>query len=355
MSPKTENTQRPHQIGLIALFTLDLFLIIVVVLAVVTTIGMVTVETGRASQEFWTNPWLLSALTLLLSGILSAVVVFMSYQIVFKPLRSMLSALRELARGNFDVQAERRRGIPVREIDDFVDAFNTTARELKSVEVLRTDFVDDFSHEFKTPIVSINGFAELLRDETITEDERREYTDIIARESKRLSSMAGDILALRQAESQERLTDAEEVNAGEQVRRAVILMQKKWSDKHLAFALDVDNATCTGNPELLERVWVNLIDNACKFSPVGGRVEISLHYEGKGLTFRATNDGVAISPAALERIFDRFYQADPSHATQGCGLGLPLVRRIAHLHGGTVTAESTPEGHTSFTLVFPVA
>lgn len=334
------------------LFAMNLFLIVVVVLLIVTAVAWASVQTGLLDSGFWTNPVLLTALAFAASALVAAAVLFMANDVVLRPLRSMVDALKELAGGNFNVHMERKSGASVDEIDDFVDAFNATARELKSVEVLRSDFVDDFSHEFKTPINSINGFANLLLEDDVSDEERREYAGIIALESKRLASMAGDVLALRQAESLERLPDQCPVNVGEQVRRAVVLVSEKWVDKQLDLACDIEDASCTGSPALLERVWANLLDNACKFSPEGGRVRVSLRENDAGrIEFRVENDGPAIAPDALDRIFERFYQDDPSHATQGCGLGLPLVKRVVALHGGIVFATSSPQGRTAFVVV----
>ncbi|MBC2890162.1 HAMP domain-containing sensor histidine kinase [Gordonibacter massiliensis (ex Traore et al. 2017)] len=334
------------------LFAANLFLIVVVVLFVVTAVAWMSVRAGLLKSDFWTNPLLLTVLAFVVSAIIAAIVLVMANNVVLRPLRSMVDALKELASGNFDVAMERKDGVSVDEVDDFVDAFNATARELKSVEVLRHDFVDDFSHEFKTPISSINGFANLLLEEDVADDERREYAGIIAAESKRLASMAGDVLALRQAESLERLPHERQVDAGEQVRRAVVLVGEKWTDKQLDLACEIEDACCTGSPALLERVWANLLDNACKFSPAGGRVWVTLRKsEVRRIEFRVENGGPAIGPAALDRIFERFYQDDPSHAVQGCGLGLPLVKRVVELHGGTVFATSTPQGRTAFVVV----
>lgn len=336
------------------LFALNLFLIVVAVLFMVTAVAWASVQTGLLESGFWTNPLMLTALAFVMSALIAAAVLFMANNVALQPLRSMVGALKELANGNFNVSMEQKNGVSVDEIDDFVDAFNATARELKSVEVLRSDFVDDFSHEFKTPINSINGFANLLLEDDVSDEERREYAGIIALESKRLASMAGDVLALRQAESLERPPDQCPVNVGEQVRRAVVLVSEKWADKRLDLTCEIEDACCMGNPALLERVWANLLDNACKFSPENGRVRVSLR-EGDAdrIEFRVENDGPVIAPDALDRIFERFYQDDPSHATQGCGLGLPLAKRVVNLHGGTIFVTSTAQGRTAVVVALP--
>ena len=360
-------------IGLFALLALDLFAIIVVVMAAITTIGFITVLHGTISVDFWRDPALLTGLLALVCVVLTFAVCCIVRGVILKPLADMLRAMDQLKCGNFDVRAENRSPMRIRELDQFVESFNATARALGQTEVLRRNFINDFSHEFKTPIVSINGFAELLRDPNLSNEERQQYARIIAKESKRLVNLSSDILALQQTEALDRLpqTSIEPVRIDEQLRQAVLLMQEKWSSKGLSFNVELAEASIEGHAGFLAQMWNNLLDNACKFSPEGGFIDVELVVEkpgtaaeratrpgkraaveaaqspSRGIRVRVANNGPEISPDQLERIFDRFYQADASHATQGCGLGLPLVRRVAQLHGGKVSAESE-RGHTTF-------
>ena len=392
-------------INLFALLALDFFAIIALVMAVITAIGFITVGNGIISVNFWLDPVLLTCLLAFVCVVLTIAVCCIVRGVILQPLGDMLHAMDELKRGNFNVRAENGSRVRIREIEQFVDSFNATAHALGQTEVLRRDFINDFSHEFKTPIVSINGFAELLREPSLTDEERRQYADIIAKESKRLVNLSSDILALQQTEAFDRLpqTDIVPVRVDEQLRQTIMLMQEKWQAKHLNFVVGLHDATVAGHERFLAQMWTNLVDNACKFSPEEGCVRVDMQFTGSSsaiiskrtpfaskakpspiatqnnleptraaiieakrltkprnapmhaasnksgahIVVRIENDGPELDSNALERIFDRFYQNDPSHATQGCGLGLPLVKRVAQLHDGTVTVEST-HGHTSF-------
>ena len=339
-----------------ALIAVSLFGAIVAFCLLMTILGFVSVAWGLLPVNFWTDPVLITVLVLLGSGMLTGVVVLIMQGLVLQPMQGMIDSVEKLGAGNFDVRVEVGEGMHPLEVIRFSEGFNTAAHQLGSVEELRHDFISDFSHEFKTPITSINGYADLLRGENVSDADRRAWADTIYRESRRLTALSSDILLLRQAESTDVLNDAQPVDAAEYVRRAVIVMQGKWAAKNLVFNLDVpDSLVIRGCAAFLERAWSNLLDNACKFSPDGGIVVVCLQTKDDQVELQVENDGPVIAPDALERIFDRFYQDDASHATQGCGLGLSLVQRVARLHGGSVSADSTPEGHTTFILQLPLA
>lgn len=337
---------------MLALFALNVFTIIVVVMLVITAIGMISVSQGWIKASTWTHPAVVSALTVFITIILTLAISLAVKRIALNPMKDMLVAMGELKRGNFDVEAHRSANFELREVDEFIDSFNETARVLRSIEILRSDFINDFSHEFKTPIVSINGFAQLLCEPGLTESERLEYAGIIAKESQRLANLSGDILALRQMESLGSIPeeDRHAFEMGEQLRSALVIAAEKWSDKSLSFNVDIEPAEVIGSEALLGRVWTNLVDNACKFSPREGTVTVRAGLMDNGRA-RATieNDGPELTSDQLERIFDRFYQADPSHATKGCGLGLPLAKRVIELHHGALIVRSE-RGHTAFTV-----
>ena len=355
----------PRSWTLMLALAINLFAIIAVILGIVTVLGVHSVASGAHPVEYWTSVPVLVTIVAGISLILAFALFVMVNGVVLVPVRSIFKAVSELGRGNFDVRVKVGSGAHIYEIDEFAADFNRAAEELSGVEAMRAEFIDDFSHEFKTPIVSIQGFADLLRADDIDSDERREYAEIIYAESKRLATMASDILLLRQAESKAVLTEVEteDVQVGEQVRLACALLQEKWADNHLAFAVEAQDVVAHGNAAFLDRAWMNLIDNACKFSPDGGTVTVTLARRTSGSTLRDSdvtwlefcveNDGVPLSVEAREHVFDRFYQADESRATWGCGLGLPLVKRVAELHDGSVSCASTPSGHTSFTVTLP--
>lgn len=335
---------------LAALLVSSIFITMLLTLVAITGIGWALVASGIVTTELLTSVPVVTAVFFLVCTTLTFSVFVAVNAVVLRPLHRMLEALSELGAGNFDVRVKvpDNGQLQIRELTDFAEEFNACAERLSSVEVLRSGFIDDFSHEFKTPIVSIKGFAELLLEDDVTDEERREYAGIIARESGRLASMASDVLMLRQAESLDEVPDAAPVDVAEQVRRALLLVQEKWAGKDVALAVSVQEAMCAGSAALLERVWTNVLDNAFKFVPEGGAAEVTLTTGQEApsgsragrpwVRLVVENDAPELGACAVDRVFERFYQADASHATQGCGLGLPLVARIAELHGGAAKA-----------------
>ena len=272
------------------------------------------------------------------------------------PLRSMnkmTEGLHRLASGDYKAHIEPKGFLcmiaPVR---DMVESFNATAAELEGTEMLRSDFINNFSHEFKTPIVSIAGFAGLLKQGNLSREEQLEYLDIIESESRRLAQMATNVLDMTKVENQTILTDVTTFNLSEQLRTCVLLLERKWETKNLEMNLELEEHMISGNQELLKHVWVNLLDNAIKFSPEGQTVEISAAEEEGRIAVSICNTGSFIPKGQQEAIFRKFYQADRSHNTEGNGIGLAVVKRVVELHGGTVAVESNP-AFTKFTVTLP--
>lgn len=275
----------------------------------------------------------------------------------FGPMNTIIKGLDALSSGHYEVRYvpvkwyERLlQRVPI--IKDLGDSFNALAAELENTEMLRSDFVNNFSHEFKTPIVSIAGFAKLIRKGNLSEEQSQEYLGIIEEESLRLSSMATNVLNLTKVENQTILTDISEYNLSEQLRRCILLLEGKWNKKNLEFDLDFDEINVKGNAELLGQVWINLIDNAVKFSPEGGVVKVRAEKGKDGVSVSVENSGPKIPDESREKIFRKFYQADESHAAEGNGVGLAIVSRVTELHGGRVSVVSD-DLHTAFTVELP--
>lgn len=267
-----------------------------------------------------------------------------------RPIRKVISATHDLANGNFDARIH----IPFpHELKNLSDSFNQMAEELGSVEILRNDFVNNFSHEFKTPIVSLRGFAKLLKDDNLTAAERKEYLDIIIQESDRLASLATNVLNLSKIESQKILSEQQCFNISEQLRRCILLLTRKWEEKKLDLDINIEEHSYIGNEEQLEQAWLNLLDNAIKFAPVCSDLRIDLYSTGKNLIFQIRNWGEPMDSKTLSHIFDKFYQGDSSHSTEGNGLGLTLVQKIAQLHNGALSAASSESEGTVFSLSLP--
>lgn len=289
------------------------------------------------------------------SVLLGAAIGLFASRIPLKPLNLVIDKMNRLASGDFQTRlhfGRLLRRYPA--FSDVADSFNKMAEELENTEVLRSDFINNFSHEFKTPIVSIAGFARLLRRGNLTEQQREEYLSIIESESLRLSCMATNVLNLTKLENQTILTGVTRFNLSEQLRSCVLLLERDWAAKELDVQLDFDEYEITASEELLKEVWINLLDNAVKFSPQTGEIRLTIRETAERLAVSVTNFGSEIPPECQGKIFNKFYQADESHASAGSGIGLAIVKRVTELHGGTVAVESH-DSVTTFTVSLPKA
>ena len=290
-------------------------------------------------------------------GIIAMTIVFtlmISVQVgksKLRPINDLIRAMSRVSEGDFSVRVEEEDAPG--EMGDLVHSFNEMARELGGIEMFRKDFINNFSHEFKTPIVSIRGFAKQLERDDLTDEQRREYTSIIVSESERLANMASNILLLTKLENQQIVTDREEYRLDEQLRKCILLLEKNWSAKEIELSLNMDEVTYVGNEEMMSHVWVNLIGNAVKFSPQGGLLEITCARMGNGVIATIRDHGEGMDEDTQKRIFEKFYQGDSAHATEGNGLGLSLVKRIVDLCNGQVVVDSHPGAGTAFTVTLP--
>ena len=267
------------------------------------------------------------------------------------PFREIIDAVNRLADGDFKVRLHLTEELW--ESREMTKSFNHMAEELGSLEMLRSDFVNNFSHEFKTPIASIRGFARMLQREDLTREEQKEYLQIIVDESERLTGLATNVLNLSKIENQTILTGQVQFNCTEQIRRIIALLEPKWSKKNLKFLLEADEIMIYGNMELLEQVWINLLDNAIKFSPDSSGIELLLRKRPGGVLFTITDHGSGIPSEAQTHIFDKFYQGDTSHTVQGNGLGLTIAKKIIELHKGNIQIKKSDISGTIFEVMLP--
>ncbi len=290
---------------------------------------------------------------LVINMVVGVIVAALTSKIPLRPINRIINQLNTLASGNFKTRLEF--GKTLKNHPTFVEltnSFNTMAQELENTEVLRSDFINNFSHEFKTPIVSIAGFAKLLRRGNLSQEQTQEYLAIIEEESVHLATMATNVLNLTKIENQTILSDITRFNLSEQIRSCVLLLEDKWSRKNLLLDLDFEEYEILGNEELLKHVWTNLLDNAIKFSPPTGEIVLRITQREQAISISVTNFGSEIPLEKQDRIFNKFYQADESHASAGNGIGLAIVKQVVVLHSGTVTVESAG-GKTTFTVTLP--
>lgn len=266
------------------------------------------------------------------------------------PVLELTGATQEVAKGNFEVQIEIQRND---EIGHLTENFNHMVRRLRTIEYLRKDFISNVSHEFKTPLTAIQGFAKLIADERTPDTDRAEYAGIIAREAARLAAMSSTMLSLSKLENQQSVDEQTEFALDEQLRRAIVLLEPHWAKKRIGFNVELEASTIVGNEDLLQQVWLNLLGNAIKFTPDGGHVEVTLRASAQSVEVRVRDSGIGIAADDLPRIFEKFFQVDRSRGSEGNGLGLSLVKRIVTLAGGEITAESRPNQGSEFVVSLP--
>lgn len=253
------------------------------------------------------------------------------------PIRRVIDATHKIAEGNFDVQIDIK---GIRELEELSKSFNKMARELNSIETLRADFVNNFSHEFKTPIVSLRGFAKLLKEGNLSEEEKQEYLNIIINESERLAKLSNNVLSLAKYDNIKIITNRTTFQLDEQIRRVILMTEQKWASKDITMNIEMEEIYFNGNGDLSEQIWLNLIENAIKFSQNYSEIFIRLSNSEGFVRFIIEDKGEGMDEKTKLHIFDKFYQGDRSHSKSGNGLGLSIVKRIIDLYGGTIEVNS---------------
>lgn len=298
------------------------------------------------------NAALVMVVSVLMGGsLLSLVMSVAIYKMVIDPMRQILKAINQVGEGNFDVRISTGDN---REIDLLAESINRMIESLGSLEMLRNDFVANVSHEFKTPLASIQGCAALLQNEELTPEERRQYAGMVYNSAKRLSTLSTNILELSKLEHGEVQVEKTEFMLDEHLRQALLLLQSDWQQKDIELNLELAEVKYTGSDELLMQVWLNLLGNAIKFSPPGGRIDVTLEQLPHAVAVTISDQGIGIAPAEQRLIFEKFYQADTSHKTEGNGLGLAMVKRIITLLNADIEVVSAPGAGASFTVTLPV-
>ena len=284
----------------------------------------------------------------ILSG--AAIAVGLS-KIFVSPMMKLGDAMRKVAGGDFSVRLVCTSRI--HDVREVYDSFNTMVKELGNTETLQTDFVSNVSHEFKTPINAIEGYASLLQDTQLTDEQKNAYIDKIIFNTRRLSDLVGNILLLSKVNNQTISPKTSTFRLDEQVRQSILALESKWENKEIEFDIDLDEIEYTGFENLLSHVWLNLIDNAVKFSPQNGQIRIRLKQLDGSVTFSIWDNGLPIPESDIDRIFNKFYQGDNSHASEGNGLGLALVRKIVAAAHGTINVTSSEDAGTEFVVALP--
>ncbi len=271
-----------------------------------------------------------------------------------RPVKKILEATEELAKGNFKARAEDISVVPGRnEFDIIAENINKMAQELSGIETLRTDFVSNVSHEIKTPLSVIGNYSTMLQSPDITEGKRLEYARAISDATGRLSELITNILKLNKLENQQIYPDKETYDLGEQLAECIVGFEDTWEKKNIELETNIDDELqITADKELLSLVWNNLLSNAFKFTEDGGTVKVTAHRVNGRVQIEVSDTGCGISEETGKHIFDKFYQGDTSHATKGNGLGLALVKRVIDICEAEIAVKSVLGKGTSFTVSF---
>lgn len=346
-----ERTSRP---SLAVVFSIVVFVILVIAILLALLIVYILTELGLLSDiNAEGNLFSIILLILAISVVIGFLITFFLGRIPLKPINELINKMNRLASGDFKARLKFGSALSAYPaFEEISTAFNKMAEELEKTEMLRSDFINNFSHEFKTPIVSISGFAKLLNKGNLTEEEKKEYYSLIEQESLRLSTMATNVLNLTKVENQTILTDVTEYNLSEQLRSVVLMFENQWVNKQTDLSIDLEEYNICANQQLLKQVWINLFDNAIKFSKQNGSIKIEIKDNLNHYAVIFSNSGNDIPKDKLDKIFNKFYQADESHATFGNGLGLSIVNRIVKLHNGSINVKSENE-ETTFTVLLP--
>lgn len=338
----------------IILFNISRFVSFFLVISVITTVTIMLFLNNLALDEVImrrnTPMTFLATLTMTLIG--CGLDAFRRNMTVERPLKRILSAMERLRKGDYsvrlDVSHRNYGGAGLREVSMGINAL---AKELSGVETLRSDFIANVSHELKTPLAVIQNYASILRDPTLPEGQRQEYTEKILQTTHRLADLVSNILKLNKLENQQIFPQTEIFDLGEQLAECLLSFETAWEEKKLELECDLqENVRVQADPELLQLVWNNLFSNAIKFTPEKGKIGLRMHTEGGWAVVAVSDTGCGMSRETGAHIFEKFYQGDTAHATKGNGLGLALVKRVVDITGGVITVSSTPGRGSVFTV-----
>lgn len=270
-------------------------------------------------------------------------------------MNSMIDAMQQISQGNYNVHVPKLSGHENREhpFDEIVDNLNKMAKDLGEMEEMRQQFVSNVSHEIQSPLTSIKGFAIALQSDKISNEQRRHYLKIIEKESERLSNLSDNLLKLTTLESTESLIESKKYRLDEQIRNVVLATEPQWLAKEQTVNLHLPSIQIVAEKELLDQVWMNLLNNAIKFTPYGGTITIEIAQENEEISITVSDTGIGISKEAQAHLFERFYKEDKARSREegGNGLGLSIVKKIIDMHHGAIFIESEENRGTKMRIV----
>jgi len=302
-------------------------------------------------DNFEGRPIFVIIILLIISSIIGMIISISVGKKIIAPITRLSNASQEVAKGNFDVTLQETH--LVKEIRDMSGNFNLMVKELGSIETLRNDFVVNVSHEFKTPLAVIEGYATLLQDKSLSEAEHDEYIKMIIDSTRQLGTLSGNILKISKLENREIIVDQASFRLDEQIRQVMLILEPEWSKKELSINVELPKVIFHGNKELLMQVWMNLLGNAIKFTEEHGDIGVTLTEKSSYVVAEIYDTGIGMTQDVKNHIFEKFYQGDKSRSSGGNGLGLALTKRIVDLSGGSIHVESEPGNGSVFTVKLP--
>ena len=270
---------------------------------------------------------------------------------VDRPVKIITEATEKIMQADFSIRVAPMHGAGMEGFNQIGMAINAMAAELAGTETLRTDFIANVSHELKTPLAVMGNYATMLQRPGITEEEKNEYAKAISEAARKLAQLITNILKLNKLENQQIFPQPKEFDLSEQLCECLLVFEDAWEAKNLEIETDIqDGVRIKSDPELLSLVWNNLISNAVKFTPDGGTIGLSLKMEDGSVVVQVRDTGCGMKPEVGQHIFEKFYQGDTSHATQGNGLGLALVKRVIDILNGEMGVQSVYGEGSTFTV-----
>ncbi len=270
-------------------------------------------------------------------------------------LEATIKVIGEIAKGNFNVRLDcnvKADG----QYEVLVKSVNNMAEELSNMEKMRQEFISNVSHEIQSPLTSIRGFAQALKNKELNAADKSHYLSIIESESMRLSRLSDNLLKLASLEAETMKFAPKTYRLDKQLRNLILACEPQWLDKGIEMEVILDEINIHADEDLLSQVWINLLHNSIKFTPENGAVRIELHPKADKIEFKISDTGIGISEEDQTHIFERFYKADKSrdYSKKGSGLGLSIAMKIVELHNGTIGVAGSPGKGTTFTVSLPL-
>ncbi|MGL4106895.1 ATP-binding protein [Clostridium sp. LP20] len=311
--------------------------------------GYVTLELSHYSDIVYIIATL-NKVVLFINIFICSIIISIVIRKLTRPIEKLADATNEISSGNFDIKIDIK---SKDEVGMLIDKFNSMAKDLKNIEYMQTDFINNVSHEFKTPIAAIEGFATILKNTSISEEERIEYLNIIIDEASRLSELSSNILTLSKLDNIDNFKDNKKFSLDEQIRKTVILLEKEWSNKNISFNLNLSKMFYYGKEDYLMQVWINIINNAIKFSSENSEIDIDCYKNPEYAFVKIKDYGCGMDEDTIKRVFHKFYQGDSSRKSEGYGLGLSICKRIVDLSKGEIKIDSKLGEYTEILISLP--